>query len=764
MRIRFLAIAILVVCFAHRARGQWTTSGSAVYNASGYTSVRIGGGGTGYQDANGNRFYVYGQLGVGNDTAGEKQILMGYDGTYGRGYLKAYDAVNGWKDLVINDGGGNVGIGVGSSAPGSRLEIKGAGSTSGTSSLHVKNSSATSLLFVRNDGNVGIGTSSPGTKLEVAGQVKITGGSPGAGKVLTSDANGLATWETAPGALPSASTGSTLFYNGSAWVASSTLFNDNAKIGMGTTTPGSRLEIKGTSASSSNSSLHVTDWVSASLLFVRDDGLVGIGTSSPSQKLHVNGVAQATNFYGLSGESRFATASYTDPHSGVGYDAKFGGNGNGIAALGQSYFANRVGVGTNAPAAKLEVKGIGTSSVYAAFHAMNSASTSLFYVRDDGNVGVGTSSPGTRLEVNGSIRGNQSGALRIDSGNGWVDIGAKNTSWAHFYTDRPMYYFDKEIRVDTGYIGTYDEDLALRTGGTTRVTIQNTTGYVGIGTSSPGTNLEINGQVKITGGTPGTGKILTSDASGLASWQDPAPALPSASNGQTLRHNGTSWITNSTLYNDGTNVGIGTSSPGAKLEVAGQIKITGGTPGAGKILTSDASGLASWASPPSSLPSATTGQTMRYDGSTWIASSLVYNDGSRIGIGTTSPDVSYMLSVKGKIRAEEVVVETGWADFVFAEDYRLPPLSEVRRIIRTEKHLPGIPTAAEVKAKGVSVGQMQTRLLQKIEELTLYAIAQQDELQTLRRSNSSQNTELQSMRQYIRLLEDRLTELERKKR
>jgi hypothetical protein len=53
-----------------------------------------------------------------------------------------------------------------------------------------------SKLFIKTDGNVGIGTTSPGAKLQVSGQVKITGGSPGAGKVLTSDANGLATWET----------------------------------------------------------------------------------------------------------------------------------------------------------------------------------------------------------------------------------------------------------------------------------------------------------------------------------------------------------------------------------------------------------------------------------------------------------------------------------------------------------------------------------------------------------------------------------------
>ncbi|MFH1192606.1 MAG: hypothetical protein V1655_03990, partial [bacterium] len=86
------------------------------------------------------------------------------------------------------------------------------------------------------------------------------------------------------------------------------------------------------------------------------------------------------------------------------------------------------------------------------------------------------------------------------------------------------------------------------------------------------------------------------DASGLASWQDLA-GLPAGTSGQTLRHNGSAWIGNSVLYNDGTNIGIGTATPGAKLEIAGQVKITGGNFGAGKVLTSDASGLASWEAP-----------------------------------------------------------------------------------------------------------------------------------------------------------------------
>lgn len=103
-----------------------------------------------------------------------------------------------------------------------------------------------------------------------------------------------------------------------------------------------------------------------------------------------------------------------------------------------------------------------------------------------------------------------------------------------------------------------------------------------------------------------------------------------------------------------------------------------------------------------------------------------------MGIGTTSPG-SYKLAVEGKIGAREVDINLGsWADFVFAEDYMLPTLEEVNAYVQTHHHLPDLPSEAEVLAKGsVSVGEMQKLLLQKIEELTLYTIAQQRQIDVL---------------------------------
>jgi hypothetical protein len=98
-----------------------------------------------------------------------------------------------------------------------------------------------------------------------------------------------------------------------------------------------------------------------------------------------------------------------------------------------------------------------------------------------------------------------------------------------------------------------------------------------------------------------------------------------------------------------------------------------------------------------------------------------------VGIGTTSP--AHKLAVNGTIKAKEVIVETtGWSDYVFADNYTLAPLTEVEAHIKEHKHLPGIPSASQVAEQGVSVGDMQGKLLAKIEELTLHVIAQEKRL------------------------------------
>jgi hypothetical protein len=110
---------------------------------------------------------------------------------------------------------------------------------------------------------------------------------------------------------------------------------------------------------------------------------------------------------------------------------------------------------------------------------------------------------------------------------------------------------------------------------------------------------------------------------------------------------------------------------------------------------------------------------------------LVLTDGN-VGIGTDNP--TNKLAVNGTIKAREVIVtQDGWPDYVFKEGYRLMPLGEVRRFIAKNGHLPGMPSEREVREGGVRIGDMQARLLQKVEELTLYVMELKEENGRLRR-------------------------------
>ncbi|HUM45763.1 MAG TPA: hypothetical protein PLD84_02470, partial [Chitinophagales bacterium] len=107
--------------------------------------------------------------------------------------------------------------------------------------------------------------------------------------------------------------------------------------------------------------------------------------------------------------------------------------------------------------------------------------------------------------------------------------------------------------------------------------------------------------------------------------------------------------------------------------------------------------------------------------------------GGNVLIGAAEPAAGYLLSVDGKVMCEELKVQLSenWPDYVFDEDYKMHSIAELKSFVKANKHLPGIPDAAEMKA-GISVGDMQTKLMQKVEELSLYIIQLQDQIDALK--------------------------------
>lgn len=103
---------------------------------------------------------------------------------------------------------------------------------------------------------------------------------------------------------------------------------------------------------------------------------------------------------------------------------------------------------------------------------------------------------------------------------------------------------------------------------------------------------------------------------------------------------------------------------------------------------------------------------------------LHLNGAMLIGGNNAKVAAGYELSVDGEVIAESYTTmnSTSWPDYVFEKDYFLIPLAQLKEYINTNKHLPGIPDAATMEKKGINLGEMTKKLMEKIEELTLYII------------------------------------------
>ncbi|WP_271765421.1 tail fiber protein [Aquimarina algiphila] len=126
---------------------------------------------------------------------------------------------------------------------------------------------------------------------------------------------------------------------------------------------------------------------------------------------------------------------------------------------------------------------------------------------------------------------------------------------------------------------------------------------------------------------------------------------------------------------------------------------------------------------------------------------MIVKANGNIGIGTTNPDMK--LTVKGNIHAEEVKIDLNVPapDYVFKSDYNLRSIEEVETFIKENSHLPEIPSAKEFEQNGVMQAQMDMNLLKKIEELTLYTIQQEKQL-------DKQSDEIEELKSLVKKIFD----------
>jgi hypothetical protein len=192
-------------------------------------------------------------------------------------------------------------------------------------------------------------------------------------------------------------------------------------------------------------------------------------------------------------------------------------------------------------------------------------------------------------------------------------------------------------------------------------------------------------------------------------------------------------------------IGVGTTAPMQPLTVVGTNNDE--NPSIPKVLT---------VSDPSSLnKSISLGYSPTLDagviasvnrGNGW-RNTLINPYGGAVCIGTTNPG-SFHLAVNGKIGAREVNVtsQNPFPDYVFENTYNLRPLSQVESFIKENKHLPEIPSAKEVEASGINLGEMEALLLKKIEELTLYTIEINKKMEVLETENRKLNQEIEQLK------------------
>ncbi len=486
----------------------------------------------------------------------------------------------------------------------------------------------TDHMIIKSSGNVGIGITNPSAKLTVNGttvlgnatQITPLGGS-GNTIVMADNTGTLFSAPAGSSVLPTGTSGATIRHDGTNWISNTNLFNDGTNVGIGTTAPGYKLEVAGTNnlftirnasdtagteatlgfKMTSNLStatnyaeigaIRGSAWNISNIVFrtgnsgalaerirISAAGNLGIGTSDPSARLTVNGATV------LGGATQISS---------------LGGGGNLLVMTddaGNLY-------STSSSAVIPEAMPIGTSGQTIRHDGGAWVATSNLF-NNGANIGIGTTAPGARLEIVDN-KNHVSGDLTDTDGmlrlyNSWesdtVGKGAAILFEDNYYNGSSYFRTTRAAikggtavagNIASGFLAFYTDSSGANSM-PERMRINNL-GNLGIGTTNPSARLTVNGNTVLGGATQisalgGGGNLLVmADNTGtLYSTSTSAvipEAMPIGTSGQTIRHDGGAWVANSNIFNNGTNVGIGTTNPTQLLDVNGGINAAYGSSG-----------------------------------------------------------------------------------------------------------------------------------------------------------------------------------------
>lgn len=344
------------------------------------------------------------------------------------------------------------------------------------------------------------------------------------------------------------------------------------------------------------------------------------------------------------------------------------------------------------------------------------------------NVGIGTNSPSERLQVNGNIRMLQrNGSMIMESPGELLGTNLSHNIGITFTRSNNWVGSIRHVQPATPNASTPPVIRFSNSAENADDMVIDNQGRVGIGIRNPGTRLEVDGNVTSRGtlfvaSNNATLQLRAADNINKGFFQLNGDVVrlgtsPGNTSNLVFRLNGS----DRAVINSSGNMGIGTTSPSSRLDVAGRVRVVQN--GEALALDGNQPNIGFWFNGAYRSFISQSATNLLYIGVN--AGNLRLDATGHVAIGNVVATTNeFKLTVSGKVLCEELRVrlQSAWPDYVFGEQYKLMPLDQLGRFIQENKHLPNIPAASEMEEAGLEVGEMQRRMMEKIEELTLYIL------------------------------------------